>query len=180
MGAEWALEAEHPNVRGPGATCPPWAAPLGQGSSLLELVADPVFPPALLLRGPRMLIAPRVREARRPSPLYPQGWLDMRALPPPVGQAGWGPWALEHWPHPPLGLLVPGSRPSGGLDRPCPAGARALLGETEAQQEGTWEGAREPAWMGATHTWHQSRAPELCKCPSRGLGAGLQGQAGCL
>lgn len=75
MGAEWALEAEHPNVRGPGATCPPWAAPLGQGSSLLELVADPVFPPALLLRGPKMLVAPRVREARRPSPLYPQGWL---------------------------------------------------------------------------------------------------------
>ena len=37
MGAEWALEAEHPNVRGPGATCPPWAAPLGQGSSLMQL-----------------------------------------------------------------------------------------------------------------------------------------------
>lgn len=150
MGAEWALEAEHPNVRGPGATCPPWAAPLGQGSSLLELVADPVFPPALLLRGPKMLVAPRVREARRPSPLYPQGWLtrmhsrllwDRLA----GGPAGWGPWALGHQPHPPLGLLVPGSWPSGGLDRPCPEGARALLGETEARQEGTWEGAREPA-----------------------------------
>lgn len=41
-------------------------------------------------------------------------------------------------------------------------GVRGLLRETEAWQEGTWEGARDPACMGATlASWHRWRAPEL-------------------
>ena len=49
-----------------------------------------------------------------------------------------------------------------GSDRPCPVGARGLLRETEALWEGVWEGARDPACMGATlASWHRWRAPEL-------------------
>lgn len=142
----------------------PWAAPPEQGSSLLELVVDPVFPLALLLRGPRMLTAPPRKGGQEAKPtaharvaghtcacVFVHVCACSRLLE--DGPAG-GPglWDTGHtllW-----DCSCPAPSRAVGSDQPCPAGAQGLLGETEARQEGTWQGARDLAWMGATHTWH--------------------------
>ena len=78
VGAERGLEAEHPNVQGPGPHARRGRHSGGRRPPCSSCCLT-VFPPALLLRVPRMLAAPWGREAGRPSPLHTHGWLDMHA-----------------------------------------------------------------------------------------------------
>lgn len=152
---------------------------LGQGSPpLLELVADPVFPPALLLRGPRMLIS-RGRRPGRPSPLYPQGWLDTRTPRLPVGQAGWGPWALNTGHSLLWDCSCPAPCRAVGWDRPCPGGL-ACWGRQKLSKRarGRGPGSR-PGWGPPTPGTNRGLRLSSVNARERGLGAGLQGQAGC-
>ena len=82
-------------------------------------------------------------------------------LPPPIGWAGWGPWALGHRPHPPLGLLMPISQLSGGVGPALPCGGSGSAGGDRSSARGHVAGAPGPSLDGGPHTWHRPRAPEL-------------------
>lgn len=145
MGAGWTL----PQCPGTGATMPTMGGTPGAGvTPCLSWWLTLFSRPALLLQGAQNAPLPPGEEARRPSPLYPQGWLDTRALrllwDRLAGGLGFGTLATAS-----SGTARAGSRPSGGLDRPCPGGLRLCWGRQKLSK-GTWEGAREPAWMGAT------------------------------
>lgn len=133
VGAERGLEAEHPNVQGPGPCARRGRHPGGRGPPCSSWCPTLVSHQLFFSGCPECSLPPGGgRPGGQAHCTRTGGWTCMHksvcvcvcvcAPPPPVGQAGWGPWALGHRPLHHVVLLMPGSGPRGGVGPSLPHG----------------------------------------------------------
>ena len=155
--AEQALEAEHPNVWGLGSRARRGRHPRSRGLPCSSWWSTLFSHWLFFSGGPECsLPPPQGRPGGQAHCTCTGGWTHVRmcvcacvcVLPPPRGRAGWGPWALGHRPHPPLGLLVPSSQPSGGVGPALPCGGSGSAGGDRSSARGHVGGGPGPGLDG--------------------------------